>query len=77
MRKPTVWFPNRSDSNQAVHLLMMARGCKFWIQKVEELYYPCSKKQVADQLRGYCEADQRLYFRICNMLVFSLRGSLI
>ena len=28
------------------------------------------RKQRADQLRGYREADLRLCFRICNMLVF-------
>ena len=31
----------------------------------------------ADQLRSYREADLRLCFRICKMLVFSLRGSII
>ena len=29
--KPTMWFPNRSDTNQAVQAQKMARGWKFWI----------------------------------------------
>ena len=31
----------------------------------------CSENKGADQLRGYREADLRLCFRICKMLVFS------
>ena len=29
MRKPTMWILTRSDTNQAVQLLEMARGLKF------------------------------------------------
>ena len=61
----------RSDTNQAVQLLEMARGLKFCIKEEEVLYYPSSENKGTDQLRGYCEADLRLYFRICKMLVFS------
>ena len=71
MRKPTFWFPTWSDTNQAVQLQKMARGLKFRIKEVEELYYLCSENKGADQLCGYCEADLRLCFRICKMLVFS------
>ena len=39
------------------------------------MYYLCSENKGADQLRGYREADLRLCFRICKMLVFSLHGS--
>ena len=39
------------------------------------MYYPCSENKDADQLRGYREADLRLYFRICKKPVFSRRGS--
>ena len=28
--KPTMWFPNRSDTNQAVQSLKRARSLKFW-----------------------------------------------
>ena len=52
MRKPTFWFPTWSDTNQAVQLQKMARGLKFRISEVEELYIPCSENKGADQLRG-------------------------
>ena len=64
MRKPTMWFLNRSDTNQAVQAQKRARGWKFRIKKVEELYYPCSENKGTDQLRSYCEADLHLCFRI-------------
>ena len=35
------------------------------------MYYPCSENKGADQLRGYREADLRLCFRLCRLLVFS------
>ena len=71
MRKPKFWFPTWSDTNQAVRLHKMARGLKFQIKKVEGLYCLCSENKGADQLRGNREADLRLCFRICKMLVFS------
>ena len=71
MGKPTMWFPNRSNTNQAVQAQKIARDWKCWIQKVEELYYLCSENKGADQLRSYCEVDLRLCFRICRLLVFS------
>ena len=43
--------------------------------EIEELYYPCSENKGADQLRSYCEADLRLCFRLCRLLVFSCGGS--
>ena len=39
------------------------------------MYYPCSENKDADQLRGYREADLRLCFRPCKLLVFSRIGS--
>ena len=77
MRKPTFWFPTWSDTNQAGQLQKMARGLKFWIKKVKGLDCVCSENKGADQLRSYCEADLRLCFRICQTLVFSLRGSFV
>ena len=71
MRKATMWFPKRFDTNQAVQLLMMVRGCKFWIKEVEELYYLCSESKVADQLRCYRKVNLHLCFRISSMFVFS------
>ena len=42
---------------------------------MEGLYYPCSENKGADQLRSYCEADLRLCFRLCRLLVFPCGGS--
>ena len=39
------------------------------------MYYPCSENKDADQLRGDREADLRLCFRPCKLLVFSRTGS--
>ena len=58
MRKTTMWFPNRSDTNRAVQAQKMARDWKFWNYKVEGLYYPCS------------EADLCFRFCLCKMFVF-------
>ena len=38
-----MWILTRSDTNQAVQLLEMARGLKFCNYDVEVLYYPSSK----------------------------------
>ena len=45
-----MWILTRSDTNQAVQLLEMARGLKFCILEVEVLYYPSSENKGADQL---------------------------
>ena len=71
VENPAMWFPNRPDTNRPVQAQKMARGLKFWIKIEEELYYTCSENKDADQLRGYREADLRLCFRICRLLVFS------
>ena len=71
-----MWFPNRSDTNQAVQAQERARSLKFWSQLEEELYYPSSENKGADQLRGYREADLRLCFRLCRLLVFPCGGSI-
>ena len=39
------------------------------------MYYPSSENKGTDQLCGYSEADLRLCFRICSLLVFSRGGS--
>ena len=39
------------------------------------MYYPSSENKGADQLRGYREADLRLCFRICRLLVLPCSGS--
>ena len=45
------------------------------MQELEGLYYLCSENKGADQLRGDCEADLRLCFRICKNPVFSQRDT--
>ena len=49
MGKPTMWFPNRSDTNQPVQAQKRARSLKFRILVEEELYYPSSENKGADQ----------------------------
>ena len=71
-----MWFPNRSDTNRPVQAQKRARSLKFRIYVEEELYYPSSENKGADQLRGYREADLRLCFRICRLLVFPWGGSI-
>ena len=70
-----MWFPNGSDTNQAVQSQKRARSLKFWISVEEELYYPSSENKGDDQLRSYCEADLRLRFRLGRLLVFLWGGS--
>ena len=65
-----MWFPTRSDINRHVQSQKGAGILKFWIYVEEELYYPSSENKGADQLRGYREADLRICFRICKLLVF-------
>ena len=72
-----MWFPNRSDTNQAAQSQKQARSLKFRIYEEEELYYPCSENKGADQLRGYRDADLRLCFRQCKLLVFPRGGSYV
>ena len=68
-----MWFLNRSNTNLAVQSQKKDRNLKFWIKEEEEVHYPCSENKGADQLRGYREADLRLCFRICRLLVFFMR----
>ena len=70
-----MWFPTRSDINRPVQSQKGARILKLWIYVEEELYYPSSENKGADQLRGYREADLRLCFRLCRLLVFPRGGS--
>ena len=73
--KPTIWFPNRSDTNRPVPSQKRAKSLKFQIQVEKEMYYPSNENKGADQLRSYCEADLRLCFRLCRLLVFPCGGS--
>ena len=64
-----MWFPNRSDKNRPVQAQKRARSLKFWIYVEGELYYQSSENKGADQLRDYREADLRLCFCLCRLLV--------
>ena len=77
MGKPTIWFLNRSDTNRPVQAQKRARSLKFRMKEEEGLYYPSGENKGADQLRGYREADLRLCFRLCRLLVFPCGGSYI
>ena len=67
MRKPTFWFQTWSYTNQAVQLQKMARGLKFRIEIVEELYYLCSENKGSDQslffayAKGWFSHDTIIY----------------
>ena len=75
MRKPTIWFLNWSNTNRAVQAQKQARNLKFcFFDEEKGLYYLCSENNGADQLRSYWEADLRLCFHICRLLVFSCGG---
>ena len=65
-----MWFLNWSDTNQAVQSQKQARSLKFRMKVGDELYYPSSESKGADQLSSYCEADLRLCFHLCRLLVF-------
>ena len=72
-----MWFPNRSDTNQAVQSQKQTRSLIYWILEEEEVYYLCSKNNGADQLCSYRKADLRLCFCICRLLGFSGSCSII
>ena len=62
-----MWFPTRSDTNRAVQAQKMVRSLKIRIQEEEEVYYPFSENKGADQLRGYRDADLRLFSQMQNV----------
>ena len=77
VRKQTMWFPNRSETNRPVQAQKRARSLKFWFEVEEELRYPSSENKDTNQLHSYCEADLCLCFRLCRLLVFPRGGSYI
>ena len=79
MTKPTIWVSDQVQHKPACTVLcrnLKPRILKIWEYVEEEMYYPCSENKDADQLRGYREADLRLCFRPCKLLVFSRTGSI-
>ena len=72
--KNNLGFRIRSDTYQSVLSQKRARSLKICIL-VEELYSPCSKNKVADQLCCNCTADLCLCFGLCMLMVFLCGGS--
>ena len=72
MRKPTMWFSNRSDTSQPVQSQKMARSLKFWIKEEGDRTIHVEKTRA---LISFVVTAKlifvRLCFRICRMLVFS------
>ena len=58
--KPTMWFPNRSDTNRPVQSQ----------KKSLKLEIPNCTIRVAKTKALISEADLRLCFRLCRLLVF-------
>ena len=67
--KPTMSFPNRSDTNRSVQSQKIARILKFRIQVEEKLYYQSSENKGADQLR------RRLIYIFNSMIIIRCRTS--
>ena len=50
VRKPVIWFPNWSDTNQTVQSQKQVRNLKFLIQEEEKVYYPCRENKGVHQI---------------------------
>ena len=57
-----MWFPNRSETNQAVQSQKQARSLKFRIEEEEEVYYLYSENKCSDQLCGFVFAYAECWF---------------
>ena len=66
--------PGPTQTGLFCHRKWLEAG-NFGLKKVEELFYPFSENKGADQLHSYCEADLRLCFCLCRLLVFPCVGS--
>ena len=64
MRKSVFEVSNQVRHKPAYARTEEAKTLKFWVYAEEELHFLCSESKGADQLGNYCEADQRLCFRI-------------
>ena len=69
MRKTNNLGSNQVHTNRPVQSQKIARSLQFLMKEEEGLYYPCSENKGADQLRDYREADLRLCFRICRLVL--------
>ena len=78
MRKPTIWVSNqvRHKPGCTVTEDILARGLKFWIYKVEEMYYPCSENKGDDQLIWafvFAYADCWFFHVVAQLLLLLIR----
>ena len=71
MRKPIIWFLNRSDTKRAVQPQKKARSLKFWIYEEEGFYLQSSENKGVDKLCSHHIADLRLCFCLYKLLVFT------
>ena len=46
MRKPTMWFLNRSDTNWSVQSQKTARSLKFWIEEKRDCTFQVANTKV-------------------------------
>ena len=67
MRKQTMWFPNRSDTDQAVESQKQAKSLNFGFKKKRK----CTIRVAKTKALINCEADLRLCVGLCRLLVFS------
>ena len=70
------FWPGLTQTRLYSHWRWLEAG-NFVFRKKRYCTIQVTKNKGADQLRGYREADLRLCFRICRLLVFSWRGSFI
>ena len=75
IRKPTMWFLNKSDTNRAVQSQKQARSSKFWIYEKEEVYYPLAKTKALISFAVTAKLICVFRFHICRLFVFSRGGS--
>ena len=63
MRKPTMWFSNRSDTNRTVQTIKMAKAWKFRIQKIE-YFFSVYRKQIWLSPLQLMRSESETLFRI-------------
>ena len=75
MRKQTVWVPTRADTKPGYTVTEDGQRLEILDLESRGIVHPCCENKGADKLRSYCEADLRLCFRLCRLLVFLCDGS--
>ena len=70
MRKPVFRVPTRYQSNWVVQPQKMARGMKFQIKEVEEMYNVRRVNKGTDQLRGLLIYQHLFFFAYAKSRLF-------